>query len=985
MARKVFVLVLVAFSSVIFSPHIHSKDPQGEENFKTFLKPLWNQNCVKCHGGEKVKGKVNLKELSSFAQFLTKPKLIQEMIEVIDARDMPPESEPPLSEAKRRALIRHLRSAFAQAATTEKAKRNQIRRLNRFQYNNAVKDLFELNKDLFHLTEKLMTRYGDYLTPKIIIGQAKSTPISIPKAVQAKMPDRVEVECLSLTKSGGFQNVQPFPKDLRAAHGYDNQSNQLTLSPLLLDSFIRLSYSIVKSPDFNEKNVGIWNSFFKEPKSDTDLEAEVKKRLGPFLEKAFRGATDELILDRYTAYTVAKIKGGLSFTESMKKVASAALCSPLFLLVHGSEKEKESIDVQLALASNLSFFLWGSGPDQELLQLARKGELSKPQVLEQTIQRMISDPKIERFLDAFPSQWMQLENVLAATPDPGKNRFFSIDKTRPAGIQMVLEPLLLFDAIFIENRSVLEFIAPKFSYRSDFLKTWYSSELKPPPFDEKKYAGEIEDAEKKRASIQERLTKSQQELISFEASIPKQFEEKLKTFDIKKAQAEWEEVQIKLVSGLVEMSPWHYIGPFSARGLRTAHLKDFVGEKSVDLKKTFGNLKWQLRKDLVDGKVHSFPGQNNASYIYRTIKAEHDQQVEASLGSDDSFRLWLNGKLIKERRVTRGVAPDQDKVVLNLKKGENTFLFKIANGGGGHGFYFKAQAVKLPPEIISILKVESQKRSPEQTDKLSKYYYDQAPALADLRVNIKTTKDKLNSSINQLRNELNGVPKRDQILNRHRNDVRNRFDNEIRTKLRGRQFQRVGLTDPRYGGVITNAAMMSMTSGPKRTHPIARGAWIIEVIFNDPPPPPPNDVPPLNEDAGDQNLTIREKFAIHRENPDCAGCHSRLDPLGFAMENFDITGRWRDKYENGRDVDSAGTLLKKYPYQNVVQFKEFLLKEDKRFAKAFTAHLMRFALGRELLPKDTLVIEKIVEKTAKDGFKLKALIKEVILSESFKG
>ena len=174
--------------------------------------------------------------------------------------------------------------------------------------------------------------------------------------------------------------------------------------------------------------------------------------------------------------------------------------------------------------------------------------------------------------------------------------------------------------------------------------------------------------------------------------------------------------------------------------------------------------------------------------------------------------------------------------------------------------------------------------------------------------------------------------------------------------------------------------MLSMTSGPKRTHPIARGAWIIEVIFNDPPPPPPNDVPPLAEEAEANKLTIREQFAKHRENPDCAGCHSRLDPLGFALENFDITGRWRDEYENGRDVDPSGTLMKKHDYDGVVLFKKALAQENRRFVNAFTRHLLRFALARELNPADSLTVEAILDKTEKDGFKLKSLVREVAVA-----
>jgi hypothetical protein len=177
--------------------------------------------------------------------------------------------------------------------------------------------------------------------------------------------------------------------------------------------------------------------------------------------------------------------------------------------------------------------------------------------------------------------------------------------------------------------------------------------------------------------------------------------------------------------------------------------------------------------------------------------------------------------------------------------------------------------------------------------------------------------------------------------------------------------------------------MLSMTSGPKRSHPIARGAWIIEVILNDPPPPPPNDVPPLKDDGNSKNMTIREQFAKHREHADCAGCHSKLDPLGFAMENFDLTGRWREKYRNGREVDSSGKLMRKHTYGGAVDFKDSLLKEKDRYARAFVGHLLRFFTSRELAPGDTLEIERITEKAKVHDYRMKSLIREVILSDAF--
>ncbi|SVA54349.1 uncharacterized protein METZ01_LOCUS107203, partial [marine metagenome] len=282
------------------------------DEFEQVLKPLFAKRCVKCHGGEKVKGKVNLKEIANTKQFLAKPELIKQLIEVIDVADMPPEDEPRLTEAQRANLLATLKVQLRAATATVKGERIPIRRLNRFQYNNAVRDLFQLNRDVFPLPEKLMTRQTIYLNAP-------------------KMPDRVNVRSLTLNPADGLREVKAFPKDLRASHGFDNQANQLTLSPLLLDAFLRLSVSIVESPDFNENTVGVWDTFFTPPSEGTDLLADTRKRIAAFLKQAFRGPVEAATVDRYTAYALDKMKEELSFTDSMKKVASGALSSPMFL------------------------------------------------------------------------------------------------------------------------------------------------------------------------------------------------------------------------------------------------------------------------------------------------------------------------------------------------------------------------------------------------------------------------------------------------------------------------------------------------------------------------------------------------------------------------------------------------------------------------------------------------------------------------------
>ena len=197
---------------------------------------------------------------------------------------------------------------------------------------------------------------------------------------------------------------------------------------------------------------------------------------------------------------------------------------------------------------------------------------------------------------------------------------------------------------------------------------------------------------------------------------------------------------------------------------------------------------------------------------------------------------------------------------------------------------------------------------------------------------------------------------------------------------------RVPVTDRRQGGVITSAAVLTMTSAPKHTRPITRGAWLATVILADPPPPPPADVPPLAEEPpqGEENLTIRERFARHREDAACASCHQRIDPLGFALENYDAAGVWRDAYENGRPVDASGTLFGRRGFDGIVEFKDALLAEPDRFARGFASHLLAFATGRETRVEDTLALDAIVAASATTEHRFRDLLRHVVLSESFR-
>ena len=382
---------------------------------------------------------------------------------------------------------------------------------------------------------------------------------------------------------------------------------------------------------------------------------------------------------------MTRLESGESFTDSMKSAASAALASPRFLYLYDRANDGAERRGDFELASRLSFFLWGSIPDQTLLDLAAEGKLRDRDVLDQQLDRMLTDARLKRFCDSFPTQWLQLERIVSSVPDRQRHPEFYFAKFR-ASMHMMLEPLLLFETILVEDRSILELIDSDYSYRSELLESWY--------------------------------------------------------------------------------------------------------------------------RDGTQGK--------------------------------------------------------------------------------------KTTPVAIP-------------------------------------------------------------------------------------------FKRVAVTDRRQGGVITNAAVMTMTSGTLRTKPITRGAWIASVIFNDPPEPPPADVPLLPEEADDeeQDLTLRERFEMHRKRADCAGCHAQIDPLGFALENFGPTGIWRDSYENGRAVDASGVLFRKHKFTDIVEFKEAILAEKDRFTRAFAGHLLSFALGREVGAADSLLLEQIASETAKADYRMKSLIKAIAKSEAF--
>ncbi|HYB96517.1 MAG TPA: DUF1592 domain-containing protein [Vicinamibacterales bacterium] len=204
--------------------------------------------------------------------------------------------------------------------------------------------------------------------------------------------------------------------------------------------------------------------------------------------------------------------------------------------------------------------------------------------------------------------------------------------------------------------------------------------------------------------------------------------------------------------------------------------------------------------------------------------------------------------------------------------------------------------------------------------------------------------------------------------------------------VNGDDFRRVTLADENRRGLLGHGSILALTSVADRTSPVLRGKWIMEVLLASPPPAPPPNVPTLDEtkaEAGDGNLlTTRQRMEQHRSNPQCSSCHRVIDPLGLALENFDVTGRWRIR-DNGNPVDPVGDLYDGTTMTGPAGLRAALLKHQDMFFLSFTESLMTYALGRRVEYFDMPAIRKIIRDAAKDDNRFSAYVLGVVNSRAF--
>ena len=684
---RIFFIFLIVFTNAqtAFAVQVNQSETL-DAAFKTKVQPFVETYCSDCHFGNGAEGDTQLDLFSSTTDVGADLETWANVLDEMQQGSMPPDDaeQPTTTESE---FVQNWILKTIDQHRDKVPPLGMVRRMTRFEYENTIRDLFRLERDCFTNPARII-RTSQYFDPS-----------------KDKMPNHVLAVSYFANAEYRFsdlEGVSTLSVDPPVEHGFANDQETLSLAPVQMENYFSIANGLLESQEF-PGICGEWNSMFAS-QANEDAEASKKRAnevLTAFLPRAFRSPVSDGELQRYKDLFNREFDSTSSYTQAMKSTIVAVLVSPRFLFRTefyqpplesdlDDSKAADGRDLNFALASRLSFFLWGSMPDDELLAKAAEGTLTDTNVLQEQFERMMRDDKIKSLSIDFGMQWLKLQKVASALPDPDKYPDYYVKAYPPPAASMMIEQMLFFETIMVENRSILEFVKSDFAYLNRQLITWYQ----------------------------------------------------------------------------------------------------------MDVEKTLG-------------------------------------YVPPLENFEDFFRI------------------------------------------------------QWPSE--------------------------------------------------------------------HR------------------------------GGVITSGAMLLSTSTTRRTSPVYRGAWVLDVVFNSPPPPAPADVPPLEpaEDKQNLKLNVRDKLEKHRLDPACSSCHDRIDPLGFGLEIFDTVGRWRKVYENGEPVDASGDIDGD-AFDGPVRLKNVILRKKERFVQAFVEHVVKYALGRQLHFSDEPEIQRITEKVLKDDCRFHSVIREVVKSDLFR-
>jgi hypothetical protein len=419
----------------------------GQE-FSRGIRPLLARYCIDCHGGDEAKAKIDLQSVGAPTNPSSDLATWKRVWGMMHAREMPPAGEPQPTGAERAQLNHWLRRVLTTPAVGQPPNPGHVvaRRLNQVEYNNSLFELFGFN------------RPPTYFDP------------------QRGMPEQVRLVLHRLFRPV----IVDLPPD-DVGYGFDNIGEILSLPPFLMEKYLAAarqvtSLAMLKTPPARG-DVRYRSAVFNRLRQSGDeSRGAAKSFIGTFACRAFRRRVEEAEIERYLRLFDAAKSEGATFEESVAAAVQAVLVSPHFLFrIEQGDAAREEQGVRpltdFELAARLSYFLWSSTPDDELLRVAEAGELRNPAVLEAQARRMLRSRKAKELAENFALQWLQVKNIAGAMPDPDRFPQYYRGKYLPEALRQ--ETLLLFETILVEDRSVLELVDADYSWLNLSLGMFY--------------------------------------------------------------------------------------------------------------------------------------------------------------------------------------------------------------------------------------------------------------------------------------------------------------------------------------------------------------------------------------------------------------------------------------------------------------------------------------------------------------------------------
>lgn len=842
--------------------------PPNRGDFATGLQTLLTSHCSHCHSQQKSEGEIDLSHLTSWADLESDPLLIETMIEVLEKNEMPPAGEKQPSADQRQSLVSELKQSLQNSVLNRTAVTPfRLRRMNRFEYGNAVRDLFDLESWVYSINDRIIRDHNGYFRPET-----------------GKMPEVVVVGNRIMGLQQLLENrllgVVAFPKDAPAEHGFNNRGDHLSLTPVLMQSFMELSRSVVNAENFDQ-NCGNWKSLFEDPANPSPPAPVVS-------------ITDELAMTRGNGVTISAWIRPSRTTDAWQTIVRREDSRRRQLLAIGKTGD--------------TWGLWmGAGINGQYVEFGAAAN-----------RKTLSDGKWHHVAGTYDGQRIDL----------------FVDGQQ-IGSQTVIGDL--------DTLSTRPMQVGSYGNREPFHGDLKQIRL---------YSSGLEEADIRRIANGKKMTKGKHLVGTWDP--------------LSDAQPQLDQPVRAIAHQRIEQ--------FLLRAFRAP-----ADAKTTKLYTSYFDKRYresgdftQSIKDVVSAALAS----PRFILVHNETRNDLPNQDAYQLATRLSFFLWSS-------------VPDQ--TLLNLVKSgklqeDDTLkneVDRMLNDSRVKNF-----CDSFAPQWLKINNLVS--ASPD-FQQYRDYYFGGDDKISYKRGMHMMLEPLLNFETVFVENrpvvELvdSNFTYRSHLLNEWYQGRAATYP--INVNLRHIEFTRTPLDDRRYGGVITTSAVMVMTSSPHRSLPITRGSWVSSVIFNDPPEPPPDSVPELQADdktLRKEGLTIREKLKQHRDNPQCASCHQKIDPLGFVLENYDLLGRWRDNYRTGLKVDASGQLFGKHAFRDIIEFKDAVKAEEGAFVTAFIEHLLSYSLGRELTLADRMAAIEIAKASEKGNYRMRDVIKNIVLHPVFR-